>query len=582
MSSRFSVLVTTDNHVGYMENDAVRGDDAATTFREVMEIARDRQVDFVIQAGDLFHINKPTKRSMYHVIKTLRETCLGDKPVPFQVLHHGPLALEGDESLNHVNFADPNYNVAIPVFAISGNHDDSGGVGMLSPLDVLSASGLINHFGRVTDNDEITLEPILMQKGSTKIALYGLANVRDERLFRTFRAGNVRFLRPEVEPDTWFSILLVHQNRAAHSRTNYLPERFLPTFIDLVIWGHEHDCLIHPQTNPLTGFKVMQPGSSVATSMSEGEAEPKKVAILTVVDKEMDVETITLKTVRPMLIDTVVLATDTNIRPSRDSRQEVTRWLVEKVDGCIEQATSLWREANGPDSEPPLPLVRLRVDYSGGYDVENPTRISNRFVGKVANPNDVIQYTNKKSRPAEKSETPSLIPEAPAEEKIQLKELVHQFLAQQQMELLPEKGMEYAISQFIDKDEKQAFKALVDKTLIKRVEDLIGPIQEQSISPHPRKPTREIRSVLSTPTVTAEDDANARARTARHKAQLEISDDSDAMFVDSEDDEPAPRKPAKKTAPARSVRKAPVRKAAAKSKPVESTSLQDLDSDDGF
>lgn len=33
----------------------------------------------------------------------------------------------------------------------------------------------------------ITLKPVLLQKGDTKLALYGLGNVRDERLARLFQ-----------------------------------------------------------------------------------------------------------------------------------------------------------------------------------------------------------------------------------------------------------------------------------------------------------------------------------------------------------------------------------------------------------
>ena len=43
----------------------------------------------------------------------------------------------------------------------------------------------------------------------------------------------------------------------------------------MVIWGHEHECLIDPVYNAEQGFYVVQPGSSVATSLCEGEAEPK-------------------------------------------------------------------------------------------------------------------------------------------------------------------------------------------------------------------------------------------------------------------------------------------------------------------
>jgi hypothetical protein len=38
------ILVATDNHVGYAERDPVRGDDSYTTFNEIMELARERDV----------------------------------------------------------------------------------------------------------------------------------------------------------------------------------------------------------------------------------------------------------------------------------------------------------------------------------------------------------------------------------------------------------------------------------------------------------------------------------------------------------------------------------------------------------
>ena len=69
------VLLTTDNHVGAFENDPIRGDDAWKTFDEITTIAKDKDVDMIIQGGDLFHINKPTKNP-YHVMKSLRSNCM--------------------------------------------------------------------------------------------------------------------------------------------------------------------------------------------------------------------------------------------------------------------------------------------------------------------------------------------------------------------------------------------------------------------------------------------------------------------------------------------------------------------------
>jgi double-strand break repair protein MRE11 len=49
--------VSTDNHVGYEERDPIRKDDSWRSFDEVMTIAKDRDVDMVLLAGDLFHEN---------------------------------------------------------------------------------------------------------------------------------------------------------------------------------------------------------------------------------------------------------------------------------------------------------------------------------------------------------------------------------------------------------------------------------------------------------------------------------------------------------------------------------------------
>ena len=41
------------------------------------------------------------------------------------------LETELGRAFNHVNYEDPDINVAIPVFSIHGNHDDPSGVGIL-------------------------------------------------------------------------------------------------------------------------------------------------------------------------------------------------------------------------------------------------------------------------------------------------------------------------------------------------------------------------------------------------------------------------------------------------------------------
>jgi hypothetical protein len=53
----------------------------------------------------------------------------------------------------------------------------------------------------------------------------------------------------------------------------------LPKFIDLVFWGHEHECQMELQKSEAGGFFVVQPGSSVVTSLMPGEAIKKFAAL---------------------------------------------------------------------------------------------------------------------------------------------------------------------------------------------------------------------------------------------------------------------------------------------------------------
>lgn len=359
----------------------------------------------VLLAGDLFHDNKPSRKSMYQVMRSLRQNCLGEKPCELQLMCDASDIFDG--AFTHVNYEDPDINVAIPVFSIHGNHDDPSGDGNFCSLDLLQVSGLLNYFGRIAQNDQIDIKPVLLQKGSTKLALYGLSNVRDERLFRTFRDNAVTWFQPTVQKNEWYNVMAVHQNHHAYSETGYLPESFLPDFLDLVIWGHEHECLIDPRLNPEKGFQVMQPGSSVATSLVPGEAVPKHVAILNITGREMKVETHRIKSVRPFVTQELVLASDNRFKALatvKDNRIKLATKLQEVVEELIQDATNEWLAIQDDEvatEDIPLPLVRLKVEYSapdgGKFDVENPQRFSNRFVGKVANCSDVVQFYRKKT-----------------------------------------------------------------------------------------------------------------------------------------------------------------------------------------
>ncbi|KAL8912534.1 MAG: hypothetical protein Q9171_002475 [Xanthocarpia ochracea] len=480
------ILVATDSHVGYNERDHIRGDDSWKSFHEVMCLAKERDVDMVLLAGDLFHENKPSRKSMYQVMRSLRMNCLGEKPCELEVLSDMSENFQG--AFNHVNYEDPDINISMPVFSIHGNHDDPSGEGHFAALDLLQVSGLVNYFGRTPESDNIQIKPVLLQKGNTKLALYGMSNVRDERLFRTFRDGKVKFFQPGTQKEDWFNLMAVHQNHHAYTETGYLPENFLPSFLDLVVWGHEHECLIEPRFNPEMNFHVMQPGSSVATSLMPGEAVPKHVAILAVTGRDFKVEPIRLKTIRPFAMKEIVLSDEKeikNLAKKQDHRAELTRYLMGIVDELIEQATEEWKEVqeDDPEEEAPKPLIRLRVEYSapggGHYDCENPQRFSNRFVEKVANTNDVIQFYRKKASTSRKAASGAEMPEESVlaqltVDSVRIEKLVREFLERQNLTILPQNSFGDAVSQFVDKDDKHAMEMFVHDSLKSQLQHLMG------------------------------------------------------------------------------------------------------------
>lgn len=465
------ILLTTDNHVGYLENDPIRGDDSWKTFQEITSLAKQHDVDMVLQGGDLFHVSKPSKKSLFHVIQLLRLNCLGDRPCELELLSDPASALRMGDT---VNYEDPNLNVSVPVFAISGNHDDATGEGLLLPMDVLAATGLINYFGQIPRLDKITVTPLVFQKGTTKLALYGINNMRDERLQRIMRNGDVTFQKPKSDSD-FFNLLCVHQNHFRHSMTSYVPEDFFPSFLDFVLWGHEHECIPFPQYNPTTGFDTLQPGSSVATSLSEGETAQKHVFLLDIKDKEYSLTPVPLQTVRPFLIRDVSLKHEGFVEGPA-SKADILSFLNQQVEELIAEAVS-HIENPTPEGNSVLPLIRLRVDHTGNYEVENSRRFSNRFVGKIANVNDILLYHKKKANLLPAVENKVIIDQKtrdPVTLNTSIQKILREYLGDSNLNLVPEAGMFDVTKKFIEQDDKQLLTDYVEKTILNAAKLLLG------------------------------------------------------------------------------------------------------------
>ncbi|KAI0161524.1 double-strand break repair protein mus-23 [Xylariaceae sp. FL1272] len=604
------VLVATDNHVGFAEHNNVRKHDSWKAFDEIMNLARTEDVDMVLLAGDLFHDNQPSRWAMHQVMRTLRQNCLGNRPCELQFICDASEVFAS--AFPHVNYEDQDINVSIPVFSIHGNHDDPSGEGNYCSLDVLQTAGLINYFGRTPQVDKIDVKPVLLQKGSTKLALYGLSNVRDDKMHRNFRDHNVKFFGPSQQSSDWFNLLAVHQNHHAHTATSYLPEEMLPDWLNLVVWGHEHECIIDPRHNPVTGFHVMQPGSSVATSLVQGEAVAKHVAVVSITGRDFTVEKHRLKSVRPFRTAEIILRNDKRFKgidKKKDNRQELTRKLTEVVEEMIDEANAEWgslQDEEFEESERPLPLIRLKVEHTavdgGHYDIENPQRFSSRFSGRVANETDVVQFWRKKTMQKKVMINDITDQETLAKlESMQVSKLVQEYLKAQSLKVLPQALFDDALSQFVDKNDKFAVQQFVEESLDDQVrkislmedgtEDMeakwdtvrtkrdemfaAGQLkrgQRRRYKPKPDDWDSDLNGewenqpeALEAADETAQPQP-ARGRGRKTQTVVDEEDEASAMDVDSEE-EPAPKTRGRKAATTTRAKPAP--KAAAKKAPAK-------------
>lgn len=437
------VLISTDNHLGYMEKDPVRCDDSFRAFEEILELAKVNAVDMLLLAGNLFHDKKPSHSTLVRTMRLLRYHCLSPK---------GGSRLSVRSEPSAVHFTDPCNPVSLPVFVIHGNRD--GPVDGLSPLDVLAQTGLVTYFGCNLSGNEFDMAPILLQKGCTSLALYGQGNVRDGVLSDAWAEGRLRWHRAEqptisgeiayrvdlkeenTNPETtslidtaWLNLFVLHQTRRVADSAQGVPDALLPIWMDYVVWGHEHES--KPELSS-SRPPVVQPGSTVATSLSEGEAKQKH-AILLEVFKDKDESThrpVPLQAVRSLHFEDVSLLSQSGV-PKTDPKS-VNTFLQNKINGIVgnqevafdsniasfRDGTSemTFNEVRYPSRSFYIeklsdlvrqPLVRLRVEANWRLDPPNPHRFGQRFIGRVASPSGLLSFERPQRRIVRRSGTRS-------------------------------------------------------------------------------------------------------------------------------------------------------------------------------
>ena len=316
-------------------------------------------------------------------------------------------------------------------------------------------------------------------------------------------------------------------------------------------------------------FHVSQPGSSVATSLIEGEAKQKKIMLLEVrSDPEAPNEApfwratpINLETPRPFkyrhvsLMELARLPVDegglgktgrprrgggsqrrrrTPRRPAppaaaheawtRDVLERNVREMIDDALAPFRSASSVWRRRRAAAADPPARGLhgRLRHDQRAA--------VRQKFVGKVANPNDVVQFHKSAAR-RRKEEAAAADAErarAAAEEETvgntlmadqrRIENLVSANLAKG-LQLLSESDLSNALDDFVNRDPSAISKlverrmketqALVDQEAAADVES------DDEMTEHIRKAVTESAARAAPTSAAAAAAAAAAGRTRR-------------------------------------------------------------------
>ncbi|SCM03686.1 double-strand break repair protein MRE11, putative [Plasmodium chabaudi adami] len=408
------ILLCTDNHLGYKENNPIQKKDTFNTFEEILFIAKKLNVDMILNSGDLFHKNKVSEYTLFKTMSIIRKYChvnnkkdggkdennLSDKYNSFNM---NPLSLhqeetgtsfysdtqvdttnystplnevtnyrydfyEGEEKIsneffetgtkqrgkgggketkqreiyysssdesydeirknvqdNMINKTDKEeYNTemkilpvkekfekSIPFYTIHGNHDYPYSYDYICPLDILNISNLINYIGK-NNMERLVIKPILLNKKGTHISIYAIGWIKDERLYHYFESKSIKFIIPEDYKNR-INILVLHQNRYmrntnSNNSKNFIKESFIPSFIDLVIWGHEHNSKPQLEESVFQTFYNLQLGSSVRTSLCVNEYGDKYIGLLEIKNERFRFLKINLETVRPFELKEIKLA----------------------------------------------------------------------------------------------------------------------------------------------------------------------------------------------------------------------------------------------------------------------------------
>lgn len=265
-------------------------------------------------------------------------------------------------------------------------------------------------------------------------------------------------------------------------------------------------------------------------------------------------EPITLQTVRPFVMEDIDL--DEAIEAAQitiEEKQGVIKVLKKKIHELIARADREWKDkykhlAEADRPRKMLPLIRLRVAHTR-HDIGNIVRFGQEFVDKVANPRDLLQFHKKKAAQASKKNanlkenylepTEEMLP-AERLEKVHMSDLVQTYLSTQQLQILNPAGLERAVMNFVDKDDRDAISHFIDKEMKTTNTGLVAINPDEAKLQIELERIREEKMRLEDGDLEEEQQqektGKSTAKDAKAKSHRSQIDSDDSMLDDLDDD----------------------------------------------
>jgi double-strand break repair protein MRE11 len=300
----------------------------------------------------------------------------------------------------------------------------------------------------------------------------------------------------------------VHQNRDyGRGSKNCLHESMIPEWMDLVVWGNEHESQPALAESLVGTYRIFQPGSSVACSLVEGESLscPKHMGLVEVKGRFFRMQAIPFTQVRPFLFSDICLASVPGLDPNDPKIEDQIRMVLaakvrEQILEARRHSDAVTRGGAGQMYrvvQPEKVLVRLRVDHTG-FPTINQQRFGAQFVEEVANPSSILLFAKKKKdaapRRLESGEVGSALNTIRSDDdeainQIRIEDLVKELLenSHRQLNVLAESEMAQAIDNFVFKKHLSAINDAVEETLERTQEELfndISAVGKEKIAEH--------------------------------------------------------------------------------------------------